>query len=154
MSRRRVVVTGLGATTPIGGDVTTSWSALLAGTSGVRNLTEEWAQTLPVHFAARVAVDPSEQMERVELRRLDRSEQFAMIASREAWKDAGSPDVDKERAWLRKRRRRSKKRTRGRPRSSWICGRNLPKQSNERRRRSIKTEKIKKRQCQRNSPQV
>ena len=64
MSRRRVVVTGLGATTPIGGDVTTSWSALLAGTSGVRNLTEEWAQTLPVHFAARVAVEPAEQMER------------------------------------------------------------------------------------------
>jgi 3-oxoacyl-[acyl-carrier-protein] synthase II len=97
MSRRRVVVTGLGATTPIGGDVTTSWSALLAGTSGVRNLTEEWAQTLPVHFAARVAVEPAEQMERVELRRLDRSEQFALVASREAWKDAGSPEVDKER---------------------------------------------------------
>ena len=97
MSRRRVVVTGLGATTPIGGDVTTSWSALLAGTSGVRNLTEEWAQSLPVHFAARVAVEPAEQMERVELRRLDRSEQFALIASREAWKDAGSPEIDKER---------------------------------------------------------
>lgn len=97
MSRRRVVVTGLGATTPIGGDVTTSWSALLAGTSGVRSLTEEWAQTLPVHFAARVAVEPSEQMERVELRRLDRSEQFALVASREAWKDAGSPEIDKER---------------------------------------------------------
>jgi len=48
MSRRRVVVTGLGATTPIGGDVTTSWSALLAGTSGVRNLTEEWAQLCPL----------------------------------------------------------------------------------------------------------
>ena len=97
MSRRRVVVTGLGATTPIGGDVTTSWSALLAGTSGVRNLTEEWAQSLPVHFAARVAVEPAEQMERVELRRLDRSEQFALVASREAWKDAGSPEIDKER---------------------------------------------------------
>ena len=97
MSRRRVVVTGLGATTPVGGDVTSSWSALLAGTSGVRSLTEEWAQSIPVHFAARVAVEPSEQMERVEIRRLDRSEQFALIASREAWKDAGSPDVDKER---------------------------------------------------------
>jgi len=97
MSRRRVVVTGLGATTPIGGDVTTSWSALLAGTSGVRTLSEDWAQTIPVHFAARVAVEPSEQMERVEIRRLDRSEQFAVIASREAWTDAGSPDVDKER---------------------------------------------------------
>ena len=97
MSRRRVVVTGLGATTPLGGDVTTTWSALLAGTSGVRLLTEDWAQTIPVHFAARVMVEPREQMERVEMRRLDRSEQFAVIASREAWKDAGSPDIDKER---------------------------------------------------------
>ncbi len=97
MSARRVVVTGLGATTPLGGDVATTWPALLAGTSGVRLLTEDWAQTLPVHFAARVAVEPSEQMERVEMRRLDRSEQFAVIASREAWKDAGSPDIDKER---------------------------------------------------------
>ena len=97
MSARRVVVTGLGATTPLGGDVATTWPALLAGTSGVRLLTEDWAQTLPVHFAARVAVEPSEQMERVEMRRLDRSEQFAIIASREAWKDAESPDIDKER---------------------------------------------------------
>ena len=77
---RRVVVTGLGATSPLGGDVSTTWTALLAGKSGVRSLTEDWAQTIPVHFAARVAVEPSEQMERVELRRLDRSEQFAIIA--------------------------------------------------------------------------
>ena len=97
MSQRRVVVTGLGATTPLGGDVLTSWSALLAGKSGVRTLTEEWTSLLPVSFAARVAIEPSEQMERVEIRRLDRSEQFAIIASREAWKDAGSPDIDKER---------------------------------------------------------
>lgn len=97
MSARRVVVTGLGATTPLGGDVGTTWSALLAGTSGVRLLTEDWAQTIPVHFAARVAVEPSEQIERVEMRRLDRSEQFAVIASREAWRDAGSPEMDKER---------------------------------------------------------
>jgi 3-oxoacyl-[acyl-carrier-protein] synthase II len=97
MSRRRVVVTGLGATTPLGPDVATSWSALLAGQSGVRTLTEEWAHTLPVTIAARVAVEPSEVMDRVEMRRLDRSEQFALIASREAWKDAGSPDVDLER---------------------------------------------------------
>ena len=97
MSQRRVVVTGLGATTPIGADVLTTWSALLAGKSGVRTLTEEWTSLLPVSFAARVAIEPSEQMERVEIRRLDRSEQFALIASREAWKDAGSPDIDKER---------------------------------------------------------
>ena len=97
MSKRRVVVTGLGATTPLGGDVATTWTALLAGKSGVRLLTEDWRELLPVHFAARVAKEPADQMERVEIRRLDRSEQFALVASREAWKDAGSPDVDKER---------------------------------------------------------
>ena len=98
MSQRRVVVTGLGATTPLGGDVDTTWKALLAGQSGVRLLTEDWRDLLPVHFAARVATEPADQMERVEMRRLDRSEQFALVASREAWKDAGSPDdIDKER---------------------------------------------------------
>ena len=97
MSKRRVVVTGLGATTPLGGDVPSTWDALLAGKSGVRALTEEWAADMTVQFAARVAVEPSEVMERVEMRRLDRSEQFALIAAREAWKDAGTPDVDKYR---------------------------------------------------------
>jgi len=97
MSQRRVVVTGLGATTPLGGDVASTWAALLAGKSGVRLLTEDWRELLPVHFAARVAIEPADQMERVEMRRLDRSEQFALVASREAWKDAGSPDLDKER---------------------------------------------------------
>jgi 3-oxoacyl-[acyl-carrier-protein] synthase II len=98
MSQRRVVVTGLGATTPLGSDVATTWKALLAGQSGVRLLTEDWRELLPVHFAARVATEPADQMERVEMRRLDRSEQFALVASREAWKDAGSPDdIDKER---------------------------------------------------------
>jgi 3-oxoacyl-[acyl-carrier-protein] synthase II len=95
--KRRVVVTGLGATTPLGSDVDSTWAALIAGKSGVRLLTEEWRELLPVHFAARVHTEPADQMERVEMRRLDSSEQFALIASREAWKDAGSPDVDKER---------------------------------------------------------
>jgi len=94
---RRVVVTGLGATTPLGADVDSTWAALIAGKSGVRLLTEEWRELLPVHFAARVHTEPADQMERVEMRRLDRSEQFALVASREAWKDAGSPEVDKER---------------------------------------------------------
>lgn len=97
MSKTRVVVTGLGATTPLGGDVASTWEALLAGKSGVRTLTEEWALDASVQFAARVAVEPSQVMERVEMRRLDRSEQFALIAAREAWKDAGAPDVDKNR---------------------------------------------------------
>ena len=94
---RRVVVTGLGATTPLGADVDSTWAALVAGKSGVRLLTEDWRELLPVHFAARVHTEPADQMERVEMRRLDRSEQFALVASREAWKDAGTPEVDKER---------------------------------------------------------
>jgi 3-oxoacyl-[acyl-carrier-protein] synthase II len=83
------VVTGLGATTPLGGDVDSTWSALVAGKSGARNLTEGWAADLPVRFAARVAVEPLEVMDRVEARKLDRSAQFALIAAREAWRDAG-----------------------------------------------------------------
>ena len=94
---RRAVVTGLGATTPLGGDVTTTWANAVAGKSGARLMKHEWASTLPVHFAAEVFVEPSEVMKPVELRRLDRSEQFALIASREAFADAGSPELDLER---------------------------------------------------------
>ena len=95
--RTSVVVTGLGASSPLGGDVPSTWSAMLAGRSGVRALTDAWAEDLPVRFAARVAVDPSEVMERVEVRKMDRTEQLALTASREAWADAGSPQVDLER---------------------------------------------------------
>ncbi len=95
--RRRVVVTGLGATTPLGGDVPSTWANLLAGKSGVRTLTGEWVSQLPVSIGAPVAVEPLAVMDRVAARRLDRSEQFAIIASREAWKDAGSPSIASER---------------------------------------------------------
>ncbi|HEU0042748.1 MAG TPA: beta-ketoacyl-[acyl-carrier-protein] synthase family protein, partial [Jiangellaceae bacterium] len=95
----RVVVTGLGATTPVGGDVAATWESLLAGRSGVRKLTEDWADELPVQIAARVAVEPSEVLPRVQARRLDRAAQFGLIAAREAWADAGlagddAPEVD------------------------------------------------------------
>ena len=94
---QRVVVTGLGATTPLGGDVASTWSAMLAGQSGVRLLTEDWVETLPVHIAAPVAVEPSELLPVPQTKRMDRSGQFALIAAREAWADAGSPEVDPER---------------------------------------------------------
>ncbi|MGH3345059.1 MAG: beta-ketoacyl synthase N-terminal-like domain-containing protein, partial [Carbonactinosporaceae bacterium] len=93
----QVVVTGLGATTPVGGDVASTWSGLLAGSSGVRALPDEWAQPLPVRIAAPVAVDPSEVLDRVEARKLDRSQQLALIATREAWRDAGTPQLESER---------------------------------------------------------
>jgi 3-oxoacyl-[acyl-carrier-protein] synthase II len=89
----RVVVTGLGATTPVGGDVASTWAALLAGRSGVRRLTEEWVEQLPVQIAAPAAVDPTDVLERVEARRLDRSAQLALVAAREAWQDAGGGDA-------------------------------------------------------------
>jgi 3-oxoacyl-[acyl-carrier-protein] synthase II len=94
---QRVVVTGLGATTPLGGDVASTWSAMLAGRSGVKILTQDWVDTLPVHIAAPVAVEPSEVLPVPSLKRNDRSAQFALIAAREAWADAGSPEIDPER---------------------------------------------------------
>jgi len=92
-----IVVTGLGATTPLGGDVASTWAALLEGRSGIRPLTEDWAADMPVRVAGRVAVEPSERIDRVQARRLDRCQQVALIAAREAWADAGSPEVDPER---------------------------------------------------------
>ncbi|MGI4895388.1 MAG: beta-ketoacyl-[acyl-carrier-protein] synthase family protein [Janthinobacterium lividum] len=93
---RRVVVTGMGATTPLGGDVATSWEAALAGRSGARPITDDWINEfdLPVTFAAQAAVRADSVLERREIKRLDPSQQFAVIAAREAWADAGSPEVD------------------------------------------------------------
>jgi 3-oxoacyl-[acyl-carrier-protein] synthase II len=95
--RGTVVVTGLGATTPLGGDVASTWAAMLGGRSGVRRLTEPWTLDLPVRIAAPAAADPVEIVGRVQARRMDRCEQFAVVAAREAWADAGAPEVDPER---------------------------------------------------------
>jgi 3-oxoacyl-[acyl-carrier-protein] synthase II len=92
--RTRVVVTGLGAITPVGADVPSTWQSLLAGRSGVTTLTDDWAQDLPARIAAWSAADPATLIDRVQARRLDRCEQFALVAAREAWADAGQPEVD------------------------------------------------------------
>ncbi|MFI6850230.1 beta-ketoacyl-[acyl-carrier-protein] synthase family protein [Kitasatospora sp. NBC_00085] len=92
-----VLVTGLGATTPLGGDVASTWAGLLAGDSGIRAIEEEWADGLPVRIAGRLRVEPSEVLDRVQARRMDRCEQVALIAARQAWADAGAPGVDPER---------------------------------------------------------
>lgn len=91
---RTPVVTGLGATTPLGGDVASTWAAMLSGRSGVRRLTEDWVKPLPVQIAAPAAVDPAAAVGRVRARRMDRCEQLALVAAREAWEDADSPRVD------------------------------------------------------------
>ena len=96
---RRVVVTGIGATTPLAGDAPGSWKALLEGQSGVRTLEHEWVATyeLPVTFAGTIKVPASEKLTPQEAKRLDPSSQFALVAAREAWADAGSPEVVPER---------------------------------------------------------
>lgn len=93
---KKIVVTGIGASSPLGGTATESWKALLAGESGIRTLEYDWVaeHNLPVTFAGEAKVRPSEVLERQEVKRLDPSSQFALVSAREAWADAGTPDVD------------------------------------------------------------
>ncbi len=96
---QRIVVTGLGATTPLGGNITDTWEGVLAGRSGARTIDADWVTKyeLPVTFAAQLAVPPGEVLARHEIKRLDPSSQYALIASRAAWEDAGKPEVEPER---------------------------------------------------------
>ncbi len=96
---RKIVVTGLGATTPLGGDVETTWRALLAGESGISTLEQEWVERhqLPVKFAGQAKVKAKDILSVPETKRLDPASQFALIAAREAWADAGTPEVAPER---------------------------------------------------------
>lgn len=94
---RRVVVTGLGALTPIGKNVPETWANALAGKSGIVKINQPWAEGLAAQIAGLVTVDPFEVLDRVSARRMDRSTQLGVIAVKEAWADAGSPDIDKER---------------------------------------------------------
>ncbi len=96
---RRVVVTGIGATTPLGGDVSSTWDALLEGKSGISTLEQDWVAKyeIPVTFAGQAKVAASEVLTPQEAKRLDPSSQFAIISAREAWQDAGTPEVVPER---------------------------------------------------------
>ncbi len=93
---KKIVVTGIGASSPLGGTAPESWTALLAGESGTHALTHDWIDKydLPVKIAAEARVRPEEVLERQEVKRLDPSSQFALISAREAWADAGAPEVD------------------------------------------------------------
>ena len=93
----QVVVTGLGMTTPVGGDVATSWANVLAGRTGTVRITEPWIEEQACKIAGLMAVDPADVLDRVESRRMDRAQQAALVAAREAWAQAGAPAVDPER---------------------------------------------------------
>ncbi len=93
----RVAITGLGAITPIGANVEQTWKNALAQNSGVVKLNDKWSEGLAAQIAGRVLVDPFEILDRVQARRMDRSTQLGVIAAKEAWQDAGAPEIDRER---------------------------------------------------------
>ncbi|HSP36403.1 MAG TPA: beta-ketoacyl-ACP synthase II [Frankiaceae bacterium] len=100
--RAAVVITGLGALTPLGVDVASTWKGLLAGANATALLDQEWAADLPVRIAAPLATRPDgssplDAIPRAQARRLDRVQQLALLAAREAWADAGTPEVEPER---------------------------------------------------------
>jgi 3-oxoacyl-[acyl-carrier-protein] synthase II len=99
MSSSEVVITGLGATTPLGGDVAALWQGIVSGRSGVRRVDElfdgtDHGRELPTKIAAPLAVSPESALSRVQARRMDRCQQAALVAAHEAWTQAGAPEVD------------------------------------------------------------
>lgn len=96
---KKIVVTGIGASSPLGGTAPESWEALLAGVSGTSSLEYEWVQKydLAVSFAAEAKVRPDTVLERPVAKRLDPSSQFALVAAKEAFADAGAPEIPSER---------------------------------------------------------
>src|SRR6266481_342346 len=88
--QRRVVITGIGAVTPLGNDAETSWQRLVAGESGAGPITQFDATEYYVHFACEVKdFDPSNWIERKQARRMDRFAQLILAAARQAEVDSG-----------------------------------------------------------------
>ena len=94
-----VVVTGLGTINPLGGDAASTWAALHAGTCAIRALEPSWVDDyeLPVRIGAPLAIDPAEMLSPRQMRRLDRASQCALLAARQAWEQAGPPQVAPQR---------------------------------------------------------
>jgi len=92
VDRRRVVVTGMGAVTPLGKDVTSTWDALVAGRSGIRRVASFDPARLPSQVAGEIPdFDPTTVLDRKEARRTDRYIQLALVAARQAMDQAGLP---------------------------------------------------------------
>ena len=94
-----VIVTGLGTINPLGGDAASTWAALHAGTCAIRALEPSWVDDyeLPVRIGAPLAIDPAEMLSPRQMRRLDRASQCALLAARQAWEQAGPPQVAPQR---------------------------------------------------------
>ena len=94
---RRVVITGLGAISPIGNNVQENWDSCLSGKSGIKTIAHEWTSNLNTKFGGLIKIDPLEKLDKVQARRMDRSSQLGIIAVKEAWLDAGKPEINPER---------------------------------------------------------
>ena len=87
--RRRVVITGMGAVSPLGNDVETSWERLIAGESGAGPITQFDHTDYKVHFACEVKdFDPTEYIDRKDARRMDRFAHLVLAAARQAEKNS------------------------------------------------------------------
>ena len=90
MERKRIVITGLSAITPLGNDIETSWEALLAGKSGIGPITLFDSTDYPTHIAGEVKnFDPESYINPKECRKMDRFSQFAVCAAIDLMKDSG-----------------------------------------------------------------
>ncbi|MCP2177067.1 KasA/KasB family beta-ketoacyl-ACP synthase [Williamsia maris] len=94
-----VVVTSMVATTSVGEDLDSTWKGLLAGESGIRTLTDDFVTeyNLPVTFGGKLVKDPTEEVSRVEARRMSYVERMAHVMSKRLWEKAGEPEVDHDR---------------------------------------------------------
>jgi len=100
MTSRRVVVTGMGALTPIGNDLESYWNGLISGTSGCANITHFDASNFKTKFACELkGFDPADHFEKKEFRRYDRFSQYGIVAASEAINDSklidSSPNYDR-----------------------------------------------------------
>src|SRR3954454_15826764 len=95
--RGAVVVTGVGALSPMGASVEALWAALLDGRSGIGSLEEDWPSDIPVRIGGRVPIAIEAALSAEQNRSQDRVQQLAVLAARQAWTDAGAPEVDPDR---------------------------------------------------------
>ncbi|MGZ8176301.1 KasA/KasB family beta-ketoacyl-ACP synthase [Williamsia sp. SKLECPSW1] len=94
-----VVVTSMVATTSVGEDLDSTWKGLLAGETGIKALTDDFVDEydLPVRIGGKLVKDPTEEVSRVEARRMSYVERMAHVMSKRLWEQAGEPDVEKDR---------------------------------------------------------
>ena len=94
---KKVVITGLGAVTPIGNNYKETWSNAIKGISGIKKIDADWSNGLSARIAGLVNLDITSILGKIQVRRMDRSSQLGVLAVKEAWNDSGLSEVNKQR---------------------------------------------------------